>query len=598
MCAQALTQPPVPDPTRMPVASPTKKPVAEVVPQMEDIRLKLSLIGLPADLDDLRDFKVMMEERLKALVADVAKDVDMKVTDFQEVYDLTILAGRELQTEASKMTQTIHLYYDVEVVKNPDQRYAPILIDRVRRMHDEALEKFQEYKDAKGYYYMSNFDLCTSSSISRDASFDICTLDHQIVKVKFSATNLDPSLNREELDEELLKIYSLILNSISGLELIDISVDSVAETSYGTDVHFNVDVVKTNGIDKKDLIETELAKEASKKDIVDKVQEYTTKSFEGSGKEVEDVNWCFDSQGIFNMQCNLAVADNLALPIWAIIAIASTAGLILLCVSIACCAFMRQRSEEKEDEKYNMEAYITRPEQRRGSQIEVMQKRRAPPLAPVRRSRRHSSGRRDRDKRMRPRKEKKYTRTFRRSKRRRDRSRSPPRPQRRRSSARKYEHRDTRETQPDEEMQMLALPPPQYDYPPLALPPPEYDSPPPQTEFLALPPPQYDDYSGAAIYCDDEEVNRPDPPMQAGPDASEQQRQQQQQSQDVLMLTDGRASSDGSGGNGPYLAIEPAGHNWNSMYSDDDEPKQSEPTGHNWDSAHFSDESSDYERKN
>jgi hypothetical protein len=83
----------------------------------------------------------------------------MEITNLQEVYDLTF-AGRELQSAAkdfaSKPTQTVHLYYDVEVIKDPSQRYGPLLIEEIRSRHYKTLQDLQEYTDSKGYYFMSN----------------------------------------------------------------------------------------------------------------------------------------------------------------------------------------------------------------------------------------------------------------------------------------------------------------------------------------------------------------------------------------------------------------------------------------------------------
>jgi hypothetical protein len=75
--------------------------------------------------------------------------------------------------------------------------------------------------------------MCTISSAGStcNTEFDRCALDSQLVKVKFSASNLGPSLNRDELKEELLKIYTGILNGIEGLTLADIALDRVSETS-------------------------------------------------------------------------------------------------------------------------------------------------------------------------------------------------------------------------------------------------------------------------------------------------------------------------------------------------------------------------------
>jgi hypothetical protein len=290
-----------------------------------------------------------------------------------------------------------------------------------------------------------------------------------------------------------------------------------------------------------------------------------------SGEPAEKANWCFDSQGMFSMNCNVALNSNTALPMWAIIAIASTAAAIVPCLAISCCICSMQNRKDEDDVKNNFQSYVADPEQWRQVQIDGQQRKRrsvaaARPLP--RRQRRHTYDERhhSRERRHRPRKErsfKQYTRSFRRPKRESHRhSRSPRRREKRRSPKREFEHRDTRETQPDEEMQMLALPPPQYEYVE-----PYYPPAPEPEELLALLAPDYWN-SDAALYCDEDEVNRPDPPMLEGPTAIEQQQQQQLQMRqaepepegEMLMLTDGRDISDRSGNNnGPYLAIESEG---------------------------------------
>lgn len=282
------------------------------------------------------------------------------------------------------------------------------------------------------------------------------------------------------------------------------------------------------------------------------------------------------------MTCNVAIKNSkYALPLWAIIAIASTATAILLCILISCCICCRNK--RKENKKYNPESDVADPELWRQSQIEGKRKRIFPLLEPKRPSRRRQDDRRQRSsRRRRSTKErhlndKQYTRSFHRSKRRSQRRRSSTpdsRYQRRRSSTRKYEHKDTHETLPDVEMQMLALPPPKSE-----------------VTIPALPAPHY--ASDQALYCDDEEINRPDPPqvrlalpapdhatpdppMLPGPDAAEQQQQQQPHGQ-MLMITDGQAIDPSSSGSyygdesGVILEIEnnPSGHNWDSsMFSD------------------------------
>eukprot|EP00956_Cyclotella_meneghiniana_P017003 scaffold27433_cov53-Cyclotella_meneghiniana.AAC.1 len=414
----------VPATTATTTTSTTTTTTTTTADQMQTIPLKFSLMGLPGDIDNIRDFKHLMLKKVKAALANVAYNIGMK------------------RGEVYRVQLTPH--------SHPNQ--------------------------SKRYIYYTTLKYSRRTQINHMArSSGICALDHETVTVKFSSSDLNPTINRDEFDLELLNIYSRILNDIDGLDLRDITLDRVVENSYGTDVYFNVDVI-SNGVDWKDVIETELEKEASRQVIINEVSKYTIQTLEEKGEDVQDVNWCFDNQGMFSIACNVH-----ALPLWAIIVIASTAVAILLCILISCCICCRNK---REDKKYNVESYVANPELWRQSQIEGKRKRSLPFVNPtrptmqqrqhVRDDRRHS--RRRRSTKERHTKDKRYTRSSHRSKRRshRRRSSSPDsrRYQRRGSSTRKYEHRDTpHETlSNDVEMQMLALPPPESEPTMLALP--------------------------------------------------------------------------------------------------------------------------------
>ena len=485
------------------------------VDELQTIPLRLSLLGLPLNIENQSGFKETMTRELKIALTREAERLGVKVTNFKtNIFNRKI---RRLQGDAEQ-TQTMKLYYDLEVVKDPGQRPATALIQAIRDGRDQMLNDLQ----ASTSYYLSNFDLCATSTsgLYDDSDFDVCTLNHAIVPVAFSVNNLHPDVDQDELNEELLMIYSDVLSKINGLEVASLSLKKVDETSSGRDVFFDVDVIDFDGSNWRAKIESELENEATKNGIFDKVRQYLIDSLGASG---EDVDVCVDDQGMISMDCASIKSSRFKLPTWAIITIASVSAALALGICISICICTYQDAKDEQDMKYSINTFVKDPEEWREGMIRERKKRVAP--SPNRLPHRRRKERRSRH------------RSPRRSKHHRERS-----PQRRRSTKRikQREHRE-REKLP-------ALPPPL-----LALPPPP-ESPPPQV--LALPAPQpvygYDQSQSTPenilaiegpVYGDEEEVTRPDPPMAPGP---------------TLMLmnrpSQGSGTSDDSSS---YLAIMP-----------------------------------------
>ena len=458
------------------------------VDELETIPFRFSLLGLPMNIDDKNDFKDAMTRELKIALTSAAERFDVKVTNFKtNIFNRQL---RSLQSDAEQ-TQTIKLYYDLEVVKDPSQKPATALIQAIRDRRDQVLGDLQ----ASTSHYLSNFDLCATSSsgLYDDSDFDVCTLNHEIVPVTFSANKLHPDVDQEDLNEELLKIYSDILSKVNGLEVASLSLKKVDQTSSGHDVFFDIDVIDTDGSSWRAKIESELEKEATQTHIFEKVREYLINSL---GAGVEGVDVCVDEQGVISMECASIKSSRFKLPTWAIIAIASASAALALGICISICICTYQDAKDEQDMKYSINTFVKDPEEWRQGMIRESKKRVAPTTPHRRRKERRS--RRKSPRRL------KYHR-----------ERSP----RRRRSTKRIKHREHRERET-----LPALPPPL-----LALPPPP-ESPPQQFLALPAPPPQnmynYDQSHSTPenilaiegpVYCDDEEVNRPDPPMEPGP---------------------------------------------------------------------------------
>lgn len=512
--------------------------------EYETIPLKFSLIGLPNDISNIREFKDAMLEELKNILTEVANAIAMTITGVSESNGPSS-NGRALQSAAqnfaSNPTQTINLYYDVSVVKNPSEQYPRILIQALRDRHDQILSQIQEYTDSIGYDDLSNFDLCTTSSATSDPeedSFDLCTLDNQIVSIKFSASNLSPEMDPKDLENDLIDVYTDILSRIDGLDMKSIDLDKIVENQDGVDAYFNVDVIR-NGRDWKNIVTNALQKEAARNQILDEVQKYSALDENG-----EPLEWCVNDLGVFTTDCAVVTINKFAIPNWAIIAIAVSLGVILCCLLISCCICARQKSRDDDATKDNFQAFVADPEKWRRIQHEERRKRLAPSrrrhdhkriVARPQRRRHHEERRQSRQRSSRPRS---YSHRWKRN-----------------NPVKNRYYDASHEVYRDEENQrppLLALPPPRYDYHPRPQAP-QYNIPrpvpPPHEQFYAMEGP---------IYCDDEEMNRPDPPMQPGP---------------MLLLTDGRqdidrTSESGSEENGTSSAIEPPGANWDDSESE------------------------------
>jgi hypothetical protein len=428
-------------------------------------------MGVPLDIVNIGGFNDGMTQELKIALTSAAEYLGMKITSLERNSDLNLittrrrsvfhreLLPRSLQEESSEPKQTIMLYYDVKAVMDPSQNYGPILIQGIRDRHNEILGDLQ----ASSNYYISDFDLCTTSSpVSYDNSdFNVCTLDHEIVQVKFTASNLRPDVDQEDFVAELLNIYLGILNQVNGLEIASMSLKRVSKASNSIDVYSDLDVIDRDGRSWETVIDSELLKESTKNTILEQVRKYLIDSLGQSGEAVEV---CVDGEGVISMECTGVKSSKYKLPTWAIISIAAVSGAIVLCICISLCICAYQDAKDEDEMNKNVKAFVKDPELWRQVQIDERKKRSRPPPRKERKRRvtpeRRRRSRNERHRRHSPR-QLKYDRSY--------------SPQRRRSTKR------------NKPIPLPALPPPQYNRP--LPPPPQYNRPQTPEPFLALPPP-------------------------------------------------------------------------------------------------------------
>jgi hypothetical protein len=329
---------------------------------LETVPLRFSLMGLPVDIDDFGAFKESMTQELKIALTTAAEDIGMKIVALKSGYDL-ISSGsrsifhRDMQSETQDVSsgdkaQTVNLYYDVDVVKD-SQNYGPVLIQAIQDKHGEVLGDLQ----ASSNYPPSNFDLCTTTraGLYEDSDFDVCTLEHETVPIKFCSisSKLSPEVNQDDLTEELINIYSESLNGIRGLEVASLSVKSVDESSDALCVYLNADVIDYDDRNWKSIIDRELAMEKINNQILELVKHHLMDESAGRGANLEV---CIDDEGLISTDCNTVKNQNLALPMWAIITIASVCGGIVLCIAISVCICAYQDNKDEQEMKTNIKS--------------------------------------------------------------------------------------------------------------------------------------------------------------------------------------------------------------------------------------------------
>eukprot|EP00970_Alexandrium_tamarense_P018592 scaffold13354_cov181-Alexandrium_tamarense.AAC.5 len=477
------------EPTKNPTIAPPPEAQFEVVP------VKFTLKNVFDDVD-MRGLKNEVLVVLKVIVTGLAERVSgLKVSNIEErltrgrrdavsvhVDDSERYEqnsdGGSLQLrrfshnnnqQQRALVKSVDLFYDITVIRNPTQKYAPIILSEIKDQYPEILNAIQEYNNGGGY-------------VSQNIALDLCTTDgcaNEVVTVSSGPMELPPDLDVGSVADTLAAIYGELLGSVQGLDVASITFKDMVDLEGGAvNIRFEVRVLP-DGRDLDSLVKRKL--ESAKEDIVKKLREYTSAGyFALNGVEL---SWCTDKDGnIASTSCSSVKSSSVGMPTWLIITIVCVS--ILACCLLGACimSISYQRSDEERKAVNSFHTYMHNPQLwKRYQHLEEQRKREA-------RERR----------RRRPRRLPLYNRRERSPRRSRRRTRSEEEDERRRL---RYEHRyykrETDDTFNENEFQLVLANhahnerPQTFNYPQLE--------------------------NGPMYYLDDEEVNRPDPPMVAGP---------------------------------------------------------------------------------
>ncbi len=338
-----------------------------------------------ADDVDMSNLKDELRKVLKDVVMQLAQRVsDMGISSIDQSTTIFI----EDDEGGGDEDQGIDIYYDVKIVKVPDQEFAPLVIQEVIDSYQNMVEELNIPIDV---FLNICFKEGGKAGGGGEVAFDKCTVQPEEVATKFSFTDLPQELLKnttfvDDINLQMIEAYQDILSpdandALDGMILLSIKDETEVSLNSGSiDMFYNLIVRGVNdGLMFAPAINEIIASESSKEVIFDRIKSYTTAND-------WNVNWCMNSERMELYACE-APKDPIAVvataktpfPGWGYAVIGGVVGLIILfCLCCVCkcrpsCANRKvsrgrtKRAEAKN--QLNMESYIDygRPAQRRSS---------------------------------------------------------------------------------------------------------------------------------------------------------------------------------------------------------------------------------------
>jgi hypothetical protein len=350
----------------------------------ELVTVKFHFRNLAEDID-MSNLKDELRKVLKDVVMQLAQRVsDMEISSIDQSTTIFI----EDDEGGGDEDQDIDIYYDVKIVKVPDQEFAPLVIQEVIDSYQNMVEDLNIPIDV---FLNICFKEGGKAGGGGEVAFDKCTVQPEEVATKFSFTDLPQELLKnttfvDDLNLQMIEAYQDILSpdandALDGMILLSIKDDTEVSLKSGSiDMFYNLIVRGVNdGLVLAPAINEIIASESSKEVIFDRIKSYTTSND-------WNVNWCMSSERMELYACE-APKDPVAVqataktpfPGWGYAVIGGVVGLIILfCLCCVCrcrpsCAnrkVSRGRTKSAEAKnQLNMESYIDygRPAQRRSS---------------------------------------------------------------------------------------------------------------------------------------------------------------------------------------------------------------------------------------
>ena len=299
----------------------------------ELIPLKFFFGNLPddedgIDIDDLREqVRIVLKDFLLNLSIRFTGAVEMGLSGIKET---TRFNGLENKNQLGGMD----VYYDIKVVREPEQEFAPTIIEEVLDSFDDIVQDIQNKTTADIYINICVEDngggltINDSSSLMGSlSSFNECKLQPKEVTTKFRFKDLPQEIRNDAASFDGIKMiimeaYKEMLTggdgSIDGMMLL--SIVDMGEVSFddGTvDVQTNIVYEgENNGVAYPSAIGDNIA--LSRDIVLNRLQ-----------SSMGEYNWCTKEEGTLTV-CAPGEKGITTFPVWGYILIGSSFGVIVL----------------------------------------------------------------------------------------------------------------------------------------------------------------------------------------------------------------------------------------------------------------------------
>ena len=301
----------------------------------ELVTVKFHFSNLADDID-MSNLKDELRKVLKDVVMKLAQRVsDMGISSIDQSTTIYI----EDDEGGGDEDQGIDIYYDVKIVKVPDQEFAPLVIQEVIDSYQNMVEDLNIPIDV---FLNICFKEGGKAGGGGDAAFDKCTVKPEEVATKFSFTDLPQELLKnttfvDDLNLQMIEAYQDILSSdtndaLDGMILLSIKDETEVSLNSGSiDMFYNLIVRGVNdGLVFAPAINEIITSESSKEVIFDRIKSYTTAND-------WNVNWCMNSERMEMYACEapkdpvaVVATSKTPFPGWGYAVIGGVVGLVIL----------------------------------------------------------------------------------------------------------------------------------------------------------------------------------------------------------------------------------------------------------------------------
>lgn len=120
----------------------------------------------------------------------------------------------------------------------------------------------------------------TGVKADTDRSFDLCSQEHQFVSIKFGVLALPDDVDRDAFKNEITNIYQDILKNIEGLQITGFYENRIEAVGNTEDIFLDVKAVKRNQ-DMELIINNKVNSQEGKMEVLNRIQSYTDEEGRG-----------------------------------------------------------------------------------------------------------------------------------------------------------------------------------------------------------------------------------------------------------------------------------------------------------------------------